>query len=1107
MLEIIVGGCGSGKTTRVLEMFASDAVQNPKRNVFLIVPEQETVAAESRALDILPPSAALNAEVLNFSRLANRVFRKYGGLTYNYVGKGVKALAAWNAVRTLAPVLREYGARRSDTGFTDMILSAIEEFKAYSVSPTSLERAMEKAPRDSRLASKLYDLSLIYATYENMLSGYGDGSDDIGKLASVLAKHDFFADSSVYIDSFQSFTGTELDVISRIAACAEKTVVTVCAERDGLQFEAAKRTLASLKEIAERCGTEVKETYLTENMRAKKKSLSLLSEHIWNFGARNGAEDDGGVEFIKCTNVYEEAEAVSARISALVRGGMRYRDIGVVARRAESYAGIIDASFERSGIPYFMSLPSDISSMPVSKLITGALRLKNRDFRADDVISYVKTELCGFDETESDLFCDYVSRWEINGEKAFSVPFTMNPDSYSAVMRETQTKKLALINNAREKLMAPLSSLYASLSGAESNRDLCRAVFEYMNALRVDESMNRFASESEAAGDKAEADEIKRVYNALLDVLGIVADFDCGEVYSLPDFETALGVALSQTSIGSIPTSCDEVTVGSASMMRAGNVRALIMMGVGDGVFPAALKENELLSDEDRSFLSENGIELSGDIDEKSSNELFYAYRAMSAPSEKLIMTYPMSELGGGSELKPSVAYERARLLTSGKEIDFSRVPPEERFERREPSFEYLAGTDDECVKNALLRYFEGREEYKDALTALKIPVYDRECGMSGAMTDEVFGKKMFISPSALEKYVECHFGYYCENVLRLRADSKNRFRANSTGNIIHGVLEDFVKEISARGDGKGGIAELSEEEINAVIERLVAEHIKTEVPERDSARESVKHRFYKFGKLSEVVARSVMRELAESGFRPEYFELDISEKGEVKPAYIDLGDGKKALLYGKVDRVDVLREGGDVYVKVVDYKTGSKEFSAEDIKKGKNLQMLFYLFTLCTDKNKDFFDCENGDLVPAGVVYLSSRVKRADTDADAREDEIEKSAEGQLVRSGIMIDDECVVSAANRNGNMNLVFSGGDRTLKKSLVSRGTFDEIKSETREVLTKIIGDIRSGDAGIYPTDEKGRLRCDYCEMKSVCRTPRAADDDENYENGKEGGEGR
>lgn len=1111
MLEIIVGGCGSGKTTRVLEMFAEDALREPKRNVFLIVPEQETVAIESRVLDILPPSAALNAEVLNFSRLANRVFRKYGGLTYNYVGKGVKSLAAWNAVRTLSPVLREYGAHRNFADFGDMILSAIEEFKAYSVSPAALERAMEKAPKDSRLASKLYDLSLIYATYNNMLSGYGDGSDDIGKLASVLAEHDFFAGASVYIDSFSSFTGAELRVISRIVAGAEKTVVTVCAECDGnisgLQFDAAKRTLASLGRIAEKNGAKVKTTYLRGNMRAKKKSLSHLSANIWNFGGGNrAAEDDESVEFIKCTNVYEEAEAVSARISALVRGGMRYRDIGVVARRAESYAGIIDASLEKSGIPYFMSLPSDISSLPLPGLIMGALHLKNRDFRTEDVISYVKTELCGLDGIESDLFCDYVSRWELNGEKTFSEPFTMNPDGYSQKTGEKQEKKLEIINGAREKLIAPLASLYASLAEAESNRDLCRAVFEYMNDLHASESMQRFAEEYEAAGDKAEAGETLRLYNALLDVLGMIADFDCGEVYSLPDFETALGVTLSQTSIGSIPTSCDEVTVGSASMLRAGELKVVFMIGVGDGVFPAPAKESELLSDEDRSFLSESGIELSGGVDEKSSNELFYVYRAMSAPSEKLIMTYPMSKLSGGDELKPSVAYERAKLLTAGKETEFSRIPLEERLERRGPSFEYSANADDECVRNALRRYFATRDDYRNALAALDIPVYDRKCRMSAEVTDEVLGDKLLISPSALEKYVACHFGYYCENVLRLRPDSKNVFRANNTGEIIHGVLEDFVKEISAHGKYAGH--ELSEEEINELIEHLVSERIKAEVPERDALRESVKHRFRKFGKLSELVAKSVMRELSESGFRPEYFELDISERGEVKPAYIDLGGGKKALLRGKVDRVDVLRDGGDVYVKVVDYKTGSKEFSAEDIKKGRNLQMLFYLFTLCTDANKRFFGVGEGELVPAGVIYLSSRVKRGDADMGADEDEITSNAEASLTRSGIMIDDECVKAALNKNGNMGLVFSGGDKKMKKAFVSRETFDGIRSETREVLTKITGDIRSGDAGIYPTDEKGKLRCDYCEMKAVCRSPRAADDagdgENENENENEGG---
>ena len=77
MIKLILGGAGTGKSTRLREMICDDVLHGV--SALLLVPEQETVAAERRMLDILPPSAQLSFEVTNFTRLANRVFRTCGG--------------------------------------------------------------------------------------------------------------------------------------------------------------------------------------------------------------------------------------------------------------------------------------------------------------------------------------------------------------------------------------------------------------------------------------------------------------------------------------------------------------------------------------------------------------------------------------------------------------------------------------------------------------------------------------------------------------------------------------------------------------------------------------------------------------------------------------------------------------------------------------------------------------------------------------------------------------------------------------------------------------------------------------------------------------------
>ena len=97
MINIIYGPSKSGKTAEIKRMIKKD-VENGM-TLFLIVPEQQILSAERSMLDELPPKAQLCFSVASFSRLSNMVFRKYGGLSYNYITPGMKTLYTWLAIK------------------------------------------------------------------------------------------------------------------------------------------------------------------------------------------------------------------------------------------------------------------------------------------------------------------------------------------------------------------------------------------------------------------------------------------------------------------------------------------------------------------------------------------------------------------------------------------------------------------------------------------------------------------------------------------------------------------------------------------------------------------------------------------------------------------------------------------------------------------------------------------------------------------------------------------------------------------------------------------------------------------------------------------------
>ena len=114
---------------------------------------------------------------------------------------------------------------------------------------------------------------------------------------------------------------------------------------------------------------------------------------------------------------------------------------------------------------------------------------------------------------------------------------------------------------------------------------------------------------------------------------------------------------------------------------------------------------------------------------------------------------------------------------------------------------------------------------------------------------------------------------------------------------------------------------------------------------------------------------RELWQELKASGFEPVEFELGFGS-GEALPPIAIPNHAMNAVLRGFVDRVDVWDNGASRYFRVVDYKTGKKDFDYCDVYNGVGLQMLLYLFAL----GENGEDLLGGHPIPAGVQYFPAR-------------------------------------------------------------------------------------------------------------------------------------
>lgn len=1094
MVHFIYGPAGSGKTSTLLRYLESDLKRGKK--AFFIVPEQETVAVERTIVASFPASAQLSVEVLNFSRLCNSIFRKYGGLSYNFATRPIKSLIMWNTVRELSPMLEEYRAGEpSDFALTQKMLSATQELKAYCISPEKLENACDKIDKESSLYGKLRDISLIYSAYSNQLSEkFSDNHDDISNALELLKDNNFFGGSSVYLDSFAGFTKQEFLLIGKMGELCDELYITLplpTPNDKSIHLESLRNTLQSLKKHLGKSNYD--EVFLTENHRTESDALKYLQSNIWNFEADAfSGEQTEALSSYLCETPYSEAELVASKIRKAVQNGTRYNEIAIILRDAEKYRGILDVALEKYDIPYFLSEKTDLVSKPLAKFIFSALKIKESNWRAPNVIAHLKSGFCDIDPFDVDIFEDYVTTWNIHGNKFLGEKWTMNPDGYSARISPRGERILNTANSVKEAIASPLTLYFAKLDASENVKDMCQATLEFLKSSGITQKVRESCKRNLESGNKKAADEDMKLYSLTLNILYDLSTVFGEKIFTFDEFCAALSLMFAESNIGTIPTSADEVIVGSASMLRVGSIRCAFVMGLNEGEFPASVKDNGIFTDGDKEILQSIDIGLSANTSVKTAEELFFLYRALSVPSEKLVLTCS-ALTSDGSEQRQSVALERVKkLFPTVPQIKESSLTVLDKIWNVElakeiyPKIKYDKNSDK--VKE-LITEREGNESFSQRDG---IPISQKSCSVSPEVVKALFGKRLSLTQSRLEKYVLCGFDYYCSYVLDLRESKKAVFQLNDIGTFIHYILEMFMKEITA--DGKLNLS-LSDDEIDAILKKTVQSYLFELLGENYAISNRTKHLFIRLNKLSFMIAKNLIDEFKQSDFMPTYFELKFGMgEDSIDALEFALKDGSTVTIRGIADRVDTYKKDGNVYIRVVDYKTGSKEFSFDDLKEGLNTQLLIYLFSICHSESKETkekFGCdENGELLPAGIQYLSSNAPTLSLDKLCEGDEIEKLIQNEFSRSGLLTDNEEILRAINHDLDSKIVSkikANDDGALVgKSIISNDGFEEIYGMLSETIARVAESMRDGVANAVPLRKGEKAPCRYCKMKSICR---------------------
>lgn len=1114
-LKLIYGRAGSGKSTYCLENIKERVSDKEKSPLILIVPDQFSFQASRNLTKVMGEEGLLRAEVLSFKRMAYRVFNEVGGITKLHVNSAGKSMLIYRIMDEIKNNLKVFNRAGKQQGFVNTIGDIITEMKRYNVAPESLKMATENIKANDNLKNKLEDIYLLYSSFDKMLhEKYIDTEDDLTLLADKLDRSHIFDGAEIWIDEFSSFTPQQYSIIEKLLRKAKRVNITLCSDclngknktdNTDVFFTVKNTEMKLLKMIEENNISYDKPTYLCPENGGRfeeSKVLSHIEKYFFSFPYNEYRDKAENVSIFRAVNIYSEVQNTARDIVRLCRDkGVRYNQIAVVTRDLAAYQKLVQIIFSQYDIPYFVDQKRDINNNPLVILMNTVLEIFTRNWSYESMFRYLKTGLIDINREDIDLLENYVlanglrgKKWTEEKEWIYRINFGFDEKEISEYEEETLKK----INNIKQIICEPLIKFQNNIKENKKVREICTAFYDFLNDIKVNEKIEKWIEEFKNIGDNEKANEYSQIWNIIMQLLDQIVEVMGEEEIKLDQFVKVLATGFGEYKMGLIPSSLDQVLVGSVERVKSHEVSVLYILGVNDGIFPQGGSEEGILTDKDREELKLYGIEIAQDTKSKAFEEQFLIYTTLTIASKYLRISYPIADFEGKT-MRPSIIISRLKKILPNlrEESDVIYKNSEEEnlslISEPIPTFEELVAIirkDIEGIEARPLwwdvyRWYMKDEKWKERCErAFDGLHYTNQVEyVNSRKIRKLYGKSLQFSVSRLEKYVECPFAYYIQHGLKAKERKIYDFSAPDMGSFIHGVLDEFSVVLEKESMTWRDIErDWCNEAISFVVDKIIGE--KAGFILNSSPRYK-----YMADRLKRLISKSVwiISEHIKSGaFNPLGHEMSFGSGKDFPPIVIELPSGQEINLIGRIDRIDDLETEEGTYLRIIDYKSGNKEFKLSDVYYGLQIQLLVYLDAILSNKEKYL---EKG-VIPGAILYFKIDDPIISVDSEEAEAQIEEKIMKKLKMNGLLLNDAKIIKAMDNNiDGYSLIIPAylkKDGTLGKSSVATlEQFETLRAYVRKTLISLCEDMLNGKIVIRPYKKKQKTPCGFCNFSAIC----------------------
>ena len=1107
-LQMITGASGTGKSEYIYRTVHEAAVKDRDKRFFIIVPDQFTMQTQADMVQIAG-GGIMNIDVLSFLRLAHRIFEETNcenKLVLDDTGKSLVLRRLASDIRDKLPYL---SSNLSRTGFIHEVKSSICEFMQYRIGVDELERLIGFCESKGALKAKLEDLKLLYAEF---LAYIGDSyittEESMDLLAKKLEESELIKNSVVVFDGFTGFTPVQMRVISALMRLCDNVYITLTLEKqsdnkDGL-FALTQKSYETVIKAARENGIMILPDHVCEvNYRfLDKPGLDHLERNLFRYPARQYEDIPEELSLYEASDIADEVRHMAIKIRELISKGVRYRDIAVITGNIESYENHIARVFESFDIPLYIDKTRAIVLNPFVEYTKSLLQVILGNFDRDSVIRFLRCGIGGFDREDTDIFENYCIKTGIRGRK-----------KYEAYLADEDASLAQRINALREKLicsMEPVLDAGIKPTGKLKASVYVKALYDCYEKNDMFSQLKSYEERFRDANNFTKEKEYAQIYRLTMELLEQIYGLLGNEEITLEEFADILEAGFEEITVGTIPQGVDKIIVGDMERSRLKPVKYLFFLGLNDGYVPKKSSKCSFLSDMEREYLAGNDmdLELAPTPRQKMFIQRFYMYSNLVKPSDRLFMSFCDVDNEGRSmrpayiipvleKMFPKLSRDRADITPSINDIgNISQLK------------EYICTLlriyadreADEKLKDELMKAIslmlslgdEGNKAMLDMFINNSFYRYGND-HIDARIAGILYGERLLASISRMEQFASCAYSYFLRYGLSLKERETYEIDNADMGSIFHEVLEKYGNKVSDLGLSW---TEMTPDQTEQIIEKALEESVlasKCILFDGEANR-------YIYKRMSKVLSKAVdvlTYQLKAGEYRVSALEVPFKKTETLDEINVSLNKQEKMELKGRIDRIDTLEGKDAVYVKVIDYKTGNKDFSLLNFYYGLQLQLVVYMSEAMKESAKNFRDKE---ILPGALLYYRVADNTVDVDDETDEEKIVRKIKDSLKTKGLINDDPVNVFGLTgindgKSDVVNLGFNkNGSYSSTSSVISVDNMRLLDDYAKYKLRQIGNEIISGNIAKNPVKEDERKNsCTYCSYKKVCGFDRRLDD--------------